>query len=665
MSQVSKRKVLIVGWDAADWKFINPLLDAGLMPNLSGLVDQGVIANLASLKPSLSPILWTSIATGKMADKHGILGFVEPSPEGGVRLSTCTTRKTKAIWNILSQSGYRSVVVNWYASHPAEPIQGCVVSQRFFESPPADPRTEWPVIPQSVHPHTLGEVISSFRMHPQEVSLADLSRFIPKIDQADWKTDRLPGILAEELAKTASVHAVATGALEAEEWDVLAVYYDGIDTLGHHFMPFHPPRMEHVNQYDFDLYKDVMRQCYLFHDEMLGRLLDLAGSETTVILLSDHGFHSDHLRPRHSTEQYSEAALAATWHRHYGVLAMRGPDLLSDERIYGVTLLDIAPTLLALLGLPVGEDMDGKILLQAFRNPPAEIKKVESWDGIPGDHGQHPRELQQLMNQSPAAIAQLVALGYLPAQAPGEELVETAIAESQFNLAIVLSSKDKHTQALPILQELYQKHPDNERYSMAVAKTLANLAQHDQALEVISQMEARGQRNPEAEMLAVAELFNVGRTEEAEQRLRKYQSQYPPTPYFYVLKGSIHSRRSQWHEAYQSFQTAGQLDGDDPHIQFQLAYTANQLGRFEDAAEAALQAISTLYFYPQAHYQLGYALKGMGDLPRAIRSFQLAVSQSPQLLEGHQRLAEIYEQLNDKGLWLKHQRLAKGLPADH
>jgi len=78
-----------------------------------------------------------------------------------------------------------------------------------------------------------------------------------------------------------------------------------------------------------------------------------------------------------------------------------------------------------------------------------------------------------------------------------------------------------------------------------------------------------------------------------------------------------------------------------------------------------LQAIGTLYFYPQAHYQLGVALNGLGDHPRAIRSFNLAVSQAPQLLEAHQRLAEIYDKTNEKGLWLKHQRLAKGLPADH
>ena len=116
------KRVLVVGWDAADWKIIDPLLAAGKMGNLKRLMDGGVRADLRSLDPKLSPLLWTSIATGKTADKHGILNFIEPEPSGaGFRPSCSTTRKTKALWNILTQSGMRTNVVSWYASHPAEP----------------------------------------------------------------------------------------------------------------------------------------------------------------------------------------------------------------------------------------------------------------------------------------------------------------------------------------------------------------------------------------------------------------------------------------------------------------------------------------------------------------------------------------------------------------
>lgn len=82
MNKRLARKVLLIGWDAADWQHINPLLDEGLLPGLESLINRGVMGNLATLHPVLSPMLWNSIATGKTADKHGVLGFTEPLPSG-------------------------------------------------------------------------------------------------------------------------------------------------------------------------------------------------------------------------------------------------------------------------------------------------------------------------------------------------------------------------------------------------------------------------------------------------------------------------------------------------------------------------------------------------------------------------------------------------------
>src|SRR5262245_49446039 len=113
-------RVLLIGWDAADWKVIHPLMDAGKLPTLERFVTHGTMASLATLHPVLSPMLWTSIATGKRPYKHGILGFTEPVPNGGgVRPVTNLSRKVKAIWNILNQKGYRSIVVGWWPSNPA------------------------------------------------------------------------------------------------------------------------------------------------------------------------------------------------------------------------------------------------------------------------------------------------------------------------------------------------------------------------------------------------------------------------------------------------------------------------------------------------------------------------------------------------------------------
>src|SRR5690349_14711330 len=123
MTKPIAHKLLLLGWDAADWQIIHPLLDAGRMPHLKRLVDLGVIGNLHTLQPILSPILWTSIATGKRGYLHGVHGFVEPAPDGmSLRATASTTRKCKALWNILAQAGKRCQAIGWYASHPAEII---------------------------------------------------------------------------------------------------------------------------------------------------------------------------------------------------------------------------------------------------------------------------------------------------------------------------------------------------------------------------------------------------------------------------------------------------------------------------------------------------------------------------------------------------------------
>jgi len=98
-------RVLLVGWDSADWRLIEPLLEEGHMPHLAALIESGVYGRLSTINPPLSPMLWTSIATGKRPWKHGVLGFTEIHPlNGTVRPIFSTARKCKAVWNILHLS---------------------------------------------------------------------------------------------------------------------------------------------------------------------------------------------------------------------------------------------------------------------------------------------------------------------------------------------------------------------------------------------------------------------------------------------------------------------------------------------------------------------------------------------------------------------------------
>jgi predicted AlkP superfamily phosphohydrolase/phosphomutase len=291
--------VLLVGWDAADWKVIHPLLDAGHMPNLARLVERGVMGNLSTLQPILSPMLWTSIATGKRPYKHGVHGFTEVAPETGqVRPISTLSRTTKAVWNILHQQGKTCHVVGWWPSHPVEPLRGAMVGNH-FQMAPGTLDAPWPLAAGTVHPPEMAEALATLRIHPHELEGDMLRPFVPRAPEVDQESDRRLHTLAKTIAECASVHAAATHILASRrDWDFAGVYYDAIDHFCHGFMRYHPPRLDWVSERDFELYSRVVQAAYVFHDSMLGVLVALAGDDATVLLVSDHGFQSDHLRPR-------------------------------------------------------------------------------------------------------------------------------------------------------------------------------------------------------------------------------------------------------------------------------------------------------------------------------------------------------------------------------
>ncbi len=661
-------KVLLIGWDAADWKVINPLLDQGLMPTLDDFVNHGVIGNLATLHPILSPMLWNSIATGKRPDKHGILGFMEPDPQnGGVRPVTSTSRRVKAIWNILTQRGYKTHVLGWFAGHPAEPINGIAVSD-LYPHPVGPIEKDWPLPPGSVHPADRRDLFAGLRMHPAEVTEAAILPWIPRAAEVDQEQDKGLHSFAKILAENCSIHNAATWILHNEPWDFLAVYYNGIDHFCHGFMNYHPPRMEGIPEERFEIFKGVVNGAYRFHDMMLQTLLDLAGADTTVLLVSDHGFHSDHLRPRAIP---NEPAGPAVQHRQFGVLALKGPHLKKDERIYGATLLDITPTILTLFGLPVGEDMDGRVLVQAFEIPPP-ITRIASWELEPGDCGMHPADLRMDPAAAQALLQQFVALGYI--QTPSDDQnksAETALREQRYNLARVYLDSRRFSLALPILQELKAKWPDQPRFAQHLAQCYLALGRREEAKVLLRQLidyrpkpQEHSQTQPSAEVPAEQQIaaetepaprpwadllmgiiqFEEGNLNGALDLLLKAEQADPHLPDLHLRIGETYLRQKRLQDADRAFQRALEIDGDSPEAHLGLAVVRLRQRRNEEAAEHALIAVGLQHFLPFGHFYLGVALARLGDRERSILAFETALTMFPGLLPAHRWLGVLYSQ---------------------
>lgn len=666
MAPRDSKRLLLVGWDAADWKIIDALFAHERMPTLRTLIQNGVRGDLATLQPALSPLLWTSIATGKTADKHGVLNFIEPDPStGALRPATSTTRRTKAIWNILTQAGLRTNVVSWYASHPAEPINGSCISNLFQENPPQDPGAPWDMPPGAVHPPESTEMVHESRLHPGELQPQELLSLIPGLAQMDLRDPRLH-VLARQLARCASVHNVATSLLAADQsWDCSMIFYDTIDIVGHHFMQYHPPKMPHVRDIDFEHFRHVIFGIYQLQDMMLGRLIELAGPETTVMVLSDHGFHSDHLRPAVQPALDDEhAAMDAAWHRPLGIFAMAGPGIRrGGDPIYGANLLDIAPTALTILGVAVGADMDGRVLIEAFESPP-QIERVFSWDSLEGESGEHPADLRLDPFDAAGTMAHLAELGYVQAM-PEDAAQQLALVqrETRFNLGIVYMTTRRVREAIPILKDLASQHPDEPRYVINLIQCLLNIGHHTEARAVLSTFLEHHPAHPDAKMYLGMALFAEGQVDLAGKTLEEAESLSASgtRPDLDCMLGTVYIHLKRLDDAERIFQRAAATDPHDARAQHGLAQVALNRENFESAVEHALTAVGLHHFFPDAHYTLGVALTWMKDYPHAIKALEIAVSMQPGLLDAHRYLASIHRHLGNRTDAARHREIASGL----
>jgi predicted AlkP superfamily phosphohydrolase/phosphomutase/tetratricopeptide (TPR) repeat protein len=649
-----KRKVLVIGWDAADWKVINPLMDAGLMPTLNSLVNKSVIGNLATLDPPLSPMLWTSIATGKRPYKHGIHGFVEKAEDGKtMRPITIRDRKCKAIWNILSENNYKTHVIGWWPSHPAENINGISISNYYQRatSPVNEPWTMWP---GTVSPDEKSTMFAQMRIHPSEITINHIGAFIPspgKIEEKDMPTIES---LCKIIADNSTIHAAATYILEYEEWDFLAVYYDGIDHFNHGFMKFHPPRQEFINERDYELYKDIVAAGYRFHDMMLKRLLQLAGDECTVLLVSDHGFHPDHQRREYISR---ELAGPAAEHSQYGIFCMRGVGIKKDEIVYGASLLDVTPTLLTLLDLPVGEDMDGKSLTAIFEK---EIIPyfIPSWE----ENGYKTSFPPVNTETDERVIKQLVDLGYIEDSVRNDnDAGNKAIRDNRFYLARSFIDGNKFKEAVDILEVLFSEEPYQIRFAASLCNCYQKLFMHDEVDATIDTFKTAAAKKYEEDKIKttenknslpeykIPEAVNVMEATSLMSRLKAKEAlellssltNKKGTGRIYLRKGLCYVMLKDFENAIIEFENELAYNYDEPEAHHGIGYCLLKQNKYGDAIEHFLNAAGLKFNYPLAHFHLGESFFHMERFEEAKSAYEVCLRMEPGMNRARQRIATI------------------------
>lgn len=270
-------RFVVMAVDGAEWSVIEQLWEDGRLPNLRRLAERGVRSHLAT-DYGKSPVIWTTVATGQPPDTHGIEAFAVETERGRIPVSSAT-RRAPALWNILTRRERSVAVLGWWASWPAEPVQGVMVSDRAART--ELDRRAFPATFESEVDALLEEIRQRLDEQLYPLRAGELG---PAVAQ---------DVLVEELAPR----------LAAADYELLLVYLRSVDLMSHKYWKFwEPERYRDLGPHrGFDAEtlahrRDWIPATYERVDRVVGRLVE-AAPEANFLVLSDHGFGwADYLR---------------------------------------------------------------------------------------------------------------------------------------------------------------------------------------------------------------------------------------------------------------------------------------------------------------------------------------------------------------------------------
>lgn len=411
-------RVVLIGIDGATWDILDPMIERGDLPHIGSMKRRGVHTHLETIKPTITPIIWTTVVTGRKVRDHGIDGFVSYRRgrrefrertlkllkrlglrrwvKGGLESGSIEriplssrSRRTKALWNIFGETGWPVGLVNWWFSWPAEAVHGFVATERINYWRWIHKVGREQVMEGLTHPPGLYDELKDLIFPPESVTPEIIRRFMDVTDEeiermrtVSYEIHRLQSefkfiYAADETYRRVTTHLMRT----RPDTRFLATYLRGVDTSCHCAMKymrrFDAPG---VTDEERRKYGDVVEEFYRFTDEIVGEILSLAAKDTAVVILSDHGF--EERKPGRFSHREAPP----------GVLLAAGGPFSDRGKIGTATIFDVTPTILAAAGYPVGRDMPGRVLEEALRGDFLEkfpIRRIRSygeteWKGVAG-----------------------------------------------------------------------------------------------------------------------------------------------------------------------------------------------------------------------------------------------------------------------------------------
>jgi len=387
-------KVVLLGLDGASWNIMRPMLERGALPNLAAAIERGVSGSMASEHPCLSIVLWTSVVTGKTPEEHGIRDWSYIDPETGEKgLMDSTRRRVPALWNIANAARLDAGFANWWATWPAESVDGFIVSEQFVRLKPGE-NLEQGTFPEELSAE-LQSVVRRGRWPwlTEQITSGRLNVLSDRGENGvgqdlDARIEQAMFLYGQDFRGEQGLFHLLQ---ERPHPAVLGYLSRKIDVASHYMWEFGADEKP-----DDDALSVLLEPLYRYEDALLGRLIETVGPDANIVILSDHGFGWE-------TDGFGHEETAPP-----GIFIATGPAFRSGIELDEVRLYDVLPTVLHVLGLPVASDMAGAVVDDAIAAP-GDVAFVESYDFL---HASRSRAGISPMQER--ILKELEALGYVP-----------------------------------------------------------------------------------------------------------------------------------------------------------------------------------------------------------------------------------------------------------
>jgi len=367
-------RVTILALDAASLDFIAGAAADGRLPNFGRILDAGSVMHLATVHPTSPEAVWAAVATGKLPQKNGVrsagiyhlkgggtidllpdyclahdlvrLGFVTEEPH------TSATLRARALWSILSAFHVSVGVVDWSLTYPAPAVRGYLVSDEYYRAASGAPGVD---AADAAYPSGLridGALASSATDDDAVVAAARVEPHFDTPGRSDHVYDRIAQTLAA-----------------SHPTQVTVIRYQSLDPIGHYFLRYAmPSEFGDVSDDERRRLGLVLERHYAFIDEAIGRAIAALGPDDLLLVVSGYGMKPLSPSKRLLEKAIGDSNLSGTHDgAPEGFLMAYGAPVAKGRLPVQGWVVDVVPTVLYFLGLPVARDMDGYARTDIFQ----------------------------------------------------------------------------------------------------------------------------------------------------------------------------------------------------------------------------------------------------------------------------------------------------------